>query len=182
MEGRKPMRVSAAAAAAFSAIILFASCPLTSKDPLSDPSSASIDPALVGEWRMFDEDTAETNRLIVLGFSDREYVLIAKGDAEDEIEVYRAFVTEIGTERFLNVRELGGTNEPWNFINYRIAEGRMEFRIVDDKLFESKNLDTSEELRNSILTHLSDPLLYGEGGGKKSDWMLERIEKKPAAQ
>ncbi|MFA6508046.1 MAG: hypothetical protein WCT14_18230 [Treponemataceae bacterium] len=174
------MRISGIAAILIPAIMVLSSCPFTSQAPLSEVSEARIDAVLTGFWQISDTDSGESTPIVIVPFDEHTFAILANGDKKGEIDAYRAFVTEIGAERFLNVRELTSDNdeEPWYFLNYRSVNGRIELRLVDDKLFEKREFTVSSQLREFFSAHLSDPLLYGENGGKVPDMVLESTGKR----
>jgi hypothetical protein len=147
---------------AFAAMLFLAGCPLVSDQPLSEPAAAETDAALAGAWISLDPDSAESRRLSFLPFDEHGLVGFAPGDEAGAIDAFRAFTTEIGGERFLNVRELGGSQSGWYILRYAIEGERLVMTPVDDGLFEGRAFDGSEELREFILLNRSDPRLFGQ--------------------
>jgi hypothetical protein len=156
-------------------ILLLYGCPYTSNEPLSEPSSAVVDPALIGAWRTRDGETGEWQRLVFARFNEHETVSCARDDASGEVSLSRTFLTEIGGERFLNIRELGADDEPW-YVALCVLEGdRCTLRFIDDGLFDSRTFGSTEERRQFIRAHLADPLLYAAAGDTPMVMVLERV-------
>jgi len=149
------------------AALLLAACPYGSEFPLGSPADAVEDEALIGTWETLAGGTEDLT-LIISSFGGRE-LLIRAENPEEEPETLRAFVSAVDGERFLNIQD-----EDWILVNYRIEEGRLLLRIVDDELFESQSFTSPEELRAFVRQHLADPLLYGEEDGPEWDWKLDR--------
>jgi hypothetical protein len=147
--------------AAISTLFL-AGCPLVSDHPLSEPAAATADELLSGPWVSRDPDTAESTRLTFLPFDQHELVGFSPGDDDGDIDAFRAFTTEIGGERFLNVKELGSSQSGWYLLRYEIVGGRLVLTPVDDGLFEGRTFAGPEELREFIRRNISDPRLFGE--------------------
>jgi hypothetical protein len=156
--------------------LLLCGCPYSTEEPLSDPATAWIDPALVGAWRMQDAETGERQSVVFLPFNDHELVAYAPVDAPGETSLCRVFVTVIGRERFLNVRELGTDGTAWYFARYAVDGDRLVLHLVDDGLFGTRIFPSSQDRREFIRTHLDDPLLYAAEGEAPSAMLLERAE------
>lgn len=161
------------------AVLLLNGCPYTSEEPLADPSSAVVDPALPGAWRTRDDDSGEWQQLAFYRFDERQVVSYARDDSTGEVSLSRAFLTEIGGQRFLNIRELGADDEPWYFALCVFEGDRCTLRFVDDGLFDSRTFGSTEERRQFIRSHLADPLLYASRGDRPMEMILERVRGAP---
>jgi hypothetical protein len=158
------------------AALMLGGCPYSTEEPLADPATARIDPALVGAWRMRDAETGELQDIVFLPFNDRELVAYAPVAAPGEASVCRVFVTEIGKERFLNIQELGTDGTAWYFARYAVEESRLVLHLIDDNLFEARSFASARERQEFIRAHLDDPLLYAAEGQDPSPMTLERRE------
>jgi hypothetical protein len=157
------------------AVLLLCGCPYASDEPLSDPSSAAIDPSLLGTWRTRDSESEEWQSLVFLRFNDHEMVSFALGDSPDDVSLCRLFLTVIGGERFLNIRELESDDAPWYFARCTMEGDRCVLRFVDDGLFGSRAFGSAEDRREFVRTRLADPLLYAAEGREPSEMILERV-------
>jgi hypothetical protein len=157
------------------AALLLCGCPYVSEEPLSDPASARLDPALVGAWRMQDPETGEWQSIVFLPFNDREMVAYAPADAPGEASVCRVFVTTIGNERFLNIRELGTDSAEWYFARCTTDGKRCVLRLIDDALFDARSFSSPQDRLEFIRAHLSDARLYGSEGEDPSEMIMERV-------
>jgi hypothetical protein len=177
MKGNRRCRARRRIRRAFTllAVILLSGCPYSSDEPFSDPSSAAIDPSLVGTWRTRDSESEEWQGLVFLPFNDHEMVAWARDDATGEVSLSRLFLTAIGGERFLNIRELGSDDVPWYFARYTMDGNRCILRFVDDGLFGSRASGSAGDCREFIRTHLADPLLYAAEGREPLEMILERV-------
>jgi hypothetical protein len=154
----------------FTAALLLAGCPYASEFPLGDPSEAAADAALLGAWKPAVE--AEKEFTLTLLSSGGGRLQVTAESPEGERASYPAFVWELGAERFLNLREQAESG-PWYLVNYRLEGGRLLLRLVDDELFEGRELSGPAELRDFLQRHLDDPRLYG--GTREWDWVLEPV-------
>ena len=155
------------------AVLLFAGCPYGSEYPLGSPADAVADSALLGTW-MTPQASDEDFTLTIRGSGAGEYLLLAESPDEKEPESFRAFVSTVDGEKFLNIRD-----EEWILVNYRVSGDLLQLRLVDDELFESRTFASPEDLRAFVRQNLADPRLYG--GQKEGDWdrELERAEPAP---
>jgi hypothetical protein len=154
-------------AALWVAALLAAGCPFSSEHPLGSPEQAITDESLMGNWKT--AEGSEEQLAITIRSSGERELLIAAKNPEEEPETFRAFVTELDGEKFLNIRD-----EQWFLLNYRLAGGRLLLRIVDDELFESKTFASPEDLRAFVRQNLANPLLYGGEYEPEWDWELDR--------
>jgi hypothetical protein len=161
----RSVRCSALLAAAF----LLAGCPYGSDYPIGSPADAVAEDALLGTWKATGEDEEQLT-VTIRSSGERGYVITAENPEEDEPESLQAFVSALDGERFLNIQE-----EQWYFANYRILDGRLLLRIVDDALFGSRTFAAPEDLRAFLRENLGDPRLYGEADGQEWDWVLDRV-------
>lgn len=142
----------------FAAALLLSGCPYGSDFPLGSPADAVTDDALLGTWKSTVEDDEELT-VTIRAAGDRQLLITA------ESESVPAFVTEMGGQRFLNIRE----QESYFFAQYRIEADRLRLRIVDDALFEGQAFSSAEELRDFVRANLADPRLYA--GEDCQEWV-----------
>jgi len=160
----KRLRVAVRWGLPLAVIAALAGCPLSSDKPLSDPSAAAVDPALVGTWKTQDPESGEWNQLTIFAFDEHEMVGFAPENGSSKVSAFRLFATAIGTQRFLNVQELGTDDSGWFFARYEIVQNRMRMTIVDEGLFEERTFASSADLLEFFRAHLSDPRLYTPEG------------------
>lgn len=158
--------------ALLAAALVLTACPYGSEHPIGRPADAIADGALLGTWTATDEDGEALTATIRSAGTPGElaYVITAQNPEGGEPVSMPAFVSTIDGERFLNVRE-----EAWFFLNYRVADGRLLLRLVDDALFESSSVASAADLEAFLRANLQDPRLYGEAGEPQWDWVLDRI-------
>jgi hypothetical protein len=153
----------------FTAAVFLTACPYGSEHPIGSPADAVADAALLGTWNATGEDGEELT-VTIRSSGDSGYVITAESPEGGEPESISAFVSDVDGERFLNIRDEG-----WYFANYRILDGRLRLRVVDDALFESRTFVCPEDLRAFVRENLGDPRLYGEADEPEWDWVLERL-------
>jgi hypothetical protein len=136
-------------------------CPYESDVPLSKVSKATIDPALIGEWKYAVE--GEPYTMIIQQFNDHELLIMGTEDGEVQQDAVRAFVTVIEDERFLNVQEIEESYDErdWYLAKYTISGDTLTAWTVDDKLF-TKPVMSSRALYRFVKKHLYDKALFGD--------------------
>ena len=171
------MRRAASVRAALVAVgvSLLAGCPLSSDRPLSDPATASPDPALVGTWRSVDPESAETTLLTILVFNSHEMVAVAPEPDRGRTSVMRLFTTKVGAETFLNAQDVGSDDSSWFLANYRVEKDTLRMKIVDDGLFKDRTFGSSDELRAFVGRNLSNPRLYTAADDTPSEITWDRV-------
>ena len=157
---------------AFAAALLLAGCPYVSEFPLGSPAEAIDDAALPGTWKSAAE-SEEDFTLTISSAGDTPLTLLAESPGE-EAASYPAFVSAVGGELFLNIQDTAESGR-WYLANYRLNEGRLRLRLVDDELIGSQTLASTEELQAFLLRNLDDPRLYGGQEAEAWDWVLERL-------
>lgn len=145
-------------------------CPYESEVPLSKSSTATIDTALVGDWKNTEE--GEPFTMIIQQFNDHELLILGMKDGKIERDVMRAFVTVIENERFLNVQNIDVPPDKrvWYLAKYTIFGDTLTAWTVDDKLF-TKPVTSSRALYRFVKKHLGDKALYGND----SPFVLKRV-------
>jgi hypothetical protein len=119
----------------------------------------------------------ESGELVTLAFSAtgaHEMDASALAETDTQESRYRVFVTWVGPAGFLNVQEIGGDEEGWYFVRYRVDGDRLFLHVVDEALFASVSSPTPEDLQRIILQHLEDPGLYGDEPGQSTEAIWER--------
>ncbi len=154
-------------------------CPFSSEHPLSDPSQAVLDSALAGDWKAADPEDNQLITVTFLAWNKRELVAFSReaGETGGKIDAYRVFVTVIDGQRFLNMQELGlQSSKEWFFASYRVSGDTLTFQFIDDTLFGSQKLDSSDALRDLVRRNLDNPALYGTDSDRASTMVFTRAE------
>ena len=81
--------------------------------------------------RMTSKASDEDFTLTIRGSGAGEYLLLAESPDDKEPESFRAFVSTVDGEKFLNIQD-----EEWILVNYRVSGDLLQLRLVDDKLFK----------------------------------------------
>ncbi len=136
-------------------------CPYESEFPLTPPSQAVIDSALVGQWEPAEEQGEPPGIMSILPFNDRELVIVGVERGKGDVGLLRAISSAVDGQMFLSVQELspkGG--EGWALVNYTVLGDSLFLRIVDEALFSGR-FESAAELRDFLRGHLNDPDLDG---------------------
>jgi hypothetical protein len=147
-------------------VLWVSGCPYESEVPLTPVESARIDASLIGKWQYgsgVPNDPKGSGTITFFPFNEREFLAVLEEEGKKENELYRAFVSVVDGERFLNAQEIKASSEKrsWAFVNYEVNQGELRIRIVEEKLFKEKK-GLSETPFEFIRKHLKDKDLYGE--------------------
>jgi hypothetical protein len=144
-------------------------CPFESEFPLSQCSDANIDKELLGTWRLEPEKGEPAGTLAIYRFNDHEYVILAKGEDEEDSEVIRAFSTSINGHQFLNSQDINGSRgkkRKWEFINYSVSGTTLVLKVVLGDVFKKKRFTSSKELCTFMQENLQNEALYGKNNAQ----------------
>ncbi len=153
----------------FSALIvlMLACMPADFKNPLSDPTSGEVDPALPGVWMSRDKDTRQSNKnsyemLYFISTEEKalEMILVNPND-KPAILAFKGFVTKIDDNAYLNLQYRISENikteevqysETFWIIKYQLSrDGVLTLSYLDDEkvdqLLESGVLNGEEIAR-----------------------------------
>ncbi len=156
---------------AAAAALLLAGCPYGAQFPLDSPAEAILDAGLLGTWK--PSAASEEDFTITIRASGGALLTLQAESPGEDPAGYPAFVSAIGAERFLNLRDAAESGL-WYFANYRFDGQRLRVRLVEEQLFESQPLSDAGQLRAFLQRHLEDPRLYGGQEAEEWDWVLER--------
>ena len=141
-------------------------CPLVSEHPLSDPTTAVIDEALLGVWKTQDPESGEWRQLTFQSLDEHGLVAFTPADKADAVDSFRVFTTEMDGVRFLNIRELGTGTSGWYFLRYVIDGRKLVLTLIDDGLFQDRIFTGSADLYEFVHQNISDPRLYASKSGE----------------
>jgi hypothetical protein len=152
--------------------VLLCGCPYESDVPLSGCGEAGLDSALIGKWEYLGSPGDRESTIEFVRFNERELLVLVREEGNARIDMYRACVSPVGDERFLNVQDLTVADQrKWSFVQYSVVENRLTVRIVDEKLFQ-KPMGSPEELHRFIRENLANPALYDDEKGQ----VLKRVK------
>jgi hypothetical protein len=147
-------------------VSLLYSCPYDSEVPLGRSEVAHIDKGLVGNWLYRNNDQKESGIVTISPFNESELLIVVGEEGKSKHDFYRAFISVVDGEKFLNIQEIRPSNEKrsWMFVNYSVANSDLTIRIVEDKLFKDK-IASSPALNDFIRANIKNRDLYGSDGG-----------------
>jgi len=142
------------------------------KAPLVTEHNIRIDPAVLGLWELIPdtgEDAKQDERMIVLKFSDTEY-LIHYPIGADGI-YFRGYPIKLGNIACIQLKAIGtvdGTigedeKELFHVVSYKLTDGELKVETLNTKLIDP-HLETQDELVKSFLKHENDNDLFTEPG------------------
>jgi hypothetical protein len=150
--------------AALGSLLLLTGCPYESKVPLTKPHPGSLDPRLFGTWVGTAGAEADSNSVLVVPFSDTEYLVELK-EKNGTVDRYRAVGLEIGGQPFLQINEVSEEIPAKSFVlaRYTLAPGgRLTVRLVGEKIVPKDLAADAKGLLGFVAAHLNDPQLDDE--------------------
>lgn len=144
-------------------IVFLVACPFESKVSLGEPVAGSLDARLVGIWADVDNDGSGYELYEIVAFNDAEYYVEKQygGPAGFTKERFRAYLVDVGDEKFLQVQPLD-EEETFIFLRYSFSErGDLTLRFVDEKSVDAKLSDDRAGLLAFFEGHLDGTALEG---------------------
>jgi len=126
-------------------IVLAFGCNRVSKYPIDDPARVRIDNTLLGKWVM-KEDTLKTNYFLVTKKDDFKYNItyMNKGGTNRRYENFEAFISKVGSARFLNIQYY-----------HESVQGYFFVKLVD--INEDGDEVTTAEVADSTMMEITKP-------------------------
>ena len=147
-------------------ILLLAAC--TYDAPITEEHSIPVDQALLGLWEAVpgdEEDSSEPERMLVLKFSDTEY-LVHDVDGDSGIH-FRGYAIEVAGVSCVQLQGSGFDDEPvdetdeelFSIVSYQLVNGELEVSELNTDLVD-EDLETSEAIRQAFVAHKDDKDLF----------------------
>ncbi|MBE2213845.1 MAG: hypothetical protein IAE82_08235 [Opitutaceae bacterium] len=161
-----PWRALLPAAATVASALLLTGCIYDA--PLETRHTTPVDPAVLGVWEAVDPDDDGPETMVILRFSETEYLVHYPTKPADSM-YFRAYaITEAGVP-CVQVELLGshdglptGTGR-YQVVSYRLVAGQLEIRTLNDSLVSSE-LSGRAALREAFKKHARDPDLFTNPG------------------
>jgi hypothetical protein len=142
-------------------MLIFAGCVYES--PLSEEHTIAIDPGVLGLWEEIPDeatDSSEMERMLVMRFSDTEYLVR-----------YRAYPIKIGKVSCIQLQSLGsgkgplpaGENQQYLVASYQLDARGLEVKLLNSDLVTDKISDPLL-LRKAFLDHQDEENLFSGPG------------------
>ena len=120
--------------------ILVASCVPVSDHPLTEPDPAKLDQSVFGTW--YWRDSSSTG-FVHMGKDEKTGLLLVHmveldNDGELDISEYSGHTSELGQDKFFNLKGNAPESEPegYIFVKYRIDQDGMSFSFPDSNAVE----------------------------------------------
>jgi len=120
-------------------LLLIVGCTVESKHPLSNPKESKADKDLAGLWQFQFEEKVneELAYLHIIPRNDGHYDFVYvehKSDAKlPHVNLYQAFVTEIGKNKYMSVRAVGEKGvlaENYSLVNYKLSKNTLSIGLM----------------------------------------------------
>jgi hypothetical protein len=150
----------------YATLLSLSGCPYDSDVPLTRSEDACIDTELWGSWLFKSTNPKDSETITIFPFNEHELLIISQEEDKINPDYYRAFISIINTDKFLNVQRISsfGEKKSWILLKYSVANGELTSRVVYDRLFKEK-FTSSAALSEFIKSHLKDEDLCEEGDG-----------------
>jgi hypothetical protein len=129
---------------------------------------------VLGLWKPIPEkgeESAEDGRMVILKYSDTEYLIHLRGEegGEEGGAYFRGYTINIGDISCVQLQVIGDEDGPlkkdekdvFYVVSYLLENGELEVRILNDELV-SYDLTESEALRKAFLKHKDNKNLFSD--------------------
>jgi len=134
--------------------------------PLAATPELSIDARVVGLWERIKTD-GKTERLLVLPFNEREYILSWPANTENEL-LARAHLFDFSGQTLVQLQWIGTSEDTvpddgliFQIASYSMRDDTMEIRLLNP-VVTGKDFQTPADLAQAVETHLDDPAPFRE--------------------
>lgn len=137
--------------------------------PLEKDNKIKIDPALLGRWELIDSNSSTIVQLLILKFSDSEYLINYR---EDQSGYYfRGYLIKIGNITCIQLQVLGNDSGPhkkdekrlYLVATYQIKDKNLVVRLLNENLISNK-LNETKTLKKEFLKNMKHEELFEEPG------------------
>jgi hypothetical protein len=143
------------------------------ESPLTKEHNIAVDPSVLGMWELVpdkDDKVQQDERLMILKFSDTEYLVHYPVGGNDEA-YYRGYLIKIGGLLCIQLQIIGTDDGPlpkdekklFIVASYRLMGDQLEIKILNTDLVDG-NLKTTDELRKAFLKHKDNKELFKNPG------------------
>ncbi len=132
--------------------------------PFAEKTESKIDRNLVGAWVEKGETGKTAERMVVLPFSDTEYLIHYPTDGNGFY--FRGYPIELGGKTYFQLQVLGTRDglvkdleTPYTLASCSRAADTLTIRLINKKVIDPK-LTTRVALREAFLAHQNDKNLF----------------------
>lgn len=132
--------------------MLLGGCPYSSEVPI-DTASVKIDTKLLGKW---ETKTSSDKVFVVAKMDDYHYAIEKKDIKGGDSDLYVAYISNIGTDRFLNVKDADEYSKTYYFYKVDISSTGVKATLlpvtenIDEKFTASTELKAYFEKYKSL--------------------------------
>lgn len=133
--------------------------------PISKPQGIAVDPAVIGLWtKSSDDQNKPDEKLLVLKFTDTEYLLKYSSDSFDGY--FRAYPVKFADNTFVQVQFIGtsqGDIEPkmrkYHLIKYDLKKDKLSIGMLNSAVVGDGSTSI-EDVRKAMIKNIDNPQLF----------------------
>ncbi len=125
--------------------ILLGGCPYSSDVPIDSPS-VKVDERLLGKW----EPKTSESEYTVTKSDDYTFHISKKSKKSDDNTTYTAYLSNVGGDQFLNLREDGQSSKSYFFYKLKLSPTGMKATLIPVTENIDEKFETSAELKAFI--------------------------------
>ncbi len=136
------------------------------KAPLAPKQNIKIDNAVLGAWQATDAAAGIADKLVVLEYTDTEYLVCYQGD---KINMYfRGYPVKVEGISCVQLQLIGTADgvvkkeeRKFNVLSYTASKDAIEIRLLNNEIIDAE-LATTEELQAAFAKNKDNAKLFGD--------------------
>jgi hypothetical protein len=144
----------------FAIAVFIGGCPYASEVAIDNPS-VKVNPSLLGSW---EKKSSEKYIYTVSKTDDFNYKITRTDSAAQSPSIYKAYMSDVDGDKFLNLQETGSYSEKATYYLYKVELNSSSTRVTLKPLTENirEKFSTSDELKSFIRKNKNLSFFYGK--------------------
>lgn len=136
--------------------------------PVVKDAKKDIDQKVLGLWESLEKNSDDVkDRMLILKFSDREYLVHYPSNKTDGI-YFKAFLIDVAGMTLVQLQclatgkgELAGNDKNYALARYTVNGEQLQFQLINTEVVSNKIKD-SEKIKDEIENNKDNPELFDE--------------------
>lgn len=134
--------------------LLLGGCIIYSVNPLSKPDQDNLDPHLLGNWQLIENEVLQPAYIAIRPAGDHYNCYLVSMEKEGiEVDIVTVHTSQVGEQRFLNIRMPSDEHpEYYMFARYSIRQDQFGYRLLDF-------VQVPDDIKNGLVAGKTDDTL-----------------------
>lgn len=134
---------------------------------LGSPATASVDPALIGDYQTIADDAASATQpagmMAIRNIDGKQYYVEYSHAGDDHITRMVGFTVKIKDALFAQLQDMpedGSIPQDHLLMRIRVSDKKLSIQNLNDAFFKDKPIDSDAALRAQIESNVNNPAMY----------------------